>query len=62
MNANWNPNVAMNASRRPVPADDPPARFTERRVAGKEGIAGVVTDQVVDYKVAIRQKPQLREV
>ena len=62
VNANRNPNVAVNDGHQPVPASDSPARFTERRVAGKEGIVGVVTDRVVDYKVAIRQKPQLREV
>ncbi len=62
VNANRNPNVAVNDGQQPVPADDPPARFTERRVAGKKGIVGLMTDRVVDYKVAIRQKPRLHEV
>ena len=37
-----------------------PAPFTERRVSGKSGYVGVLTDKVVNYDVAIRENPNWR--
>lgn len=51
-------NPAGNPNAKPV--IPPPGGFKTNRVAGKRGIVGQMTNQVVDYHAALKKRPDLK--